>query len=177
MRFGDDSGADATRERPGWTGGMRPRLAHAAKKGMIVAAIQGDSTAEWPRQQVRARLRELYESTVRPVTITFISRRASSGWGGLHDRYRGPTPGNPQPASSFEAWEQMLAATRRESAARQQAVASLVVADRRGPAVWMGSVGMDEIKGRLELAACYKAKYGEDRPAADSTVDWDRYDD
>ena len=186
MRFGagsaDVNGADTTtRGKPCGGGGVRPRLAHAAEKGMIIAAISAggisDSTAEWPRQQVRARLRELYDSPVRPVKITFIAKRPSSGWGGVHDRYRGPTPGNPQPASSTEAWEQMLAAGRHESAARQQAVVYLVVAGRRGPAVFMGSLGMDETKGRLGLAACYKAKYGYDRPAADSTVNWDRYED
>ena len=152
---------------------MRPRLAEAAGRGMVIAAIQGASTEEWSRSEVIARLRKLWDSPTRPVRITFVARRPCAAWGGTHDRHRGATPVNPLPRASTQGWEALLAAGRREAAARQHAVGQLVKAGRRGPPVWMGSVGMNEDRARLGLAACYKAKYGEQRPAADK--DWENY--
>ena len=142
---------------------------------MVVAAIQGVSTEEWSRAEVVTRLQQVWSSSTRPVRITFVAWRASAAWGGMHDRARGATPDQPLPIASGDAWEALLAAGRRESAARQHAVAQLVKADGRGSALFMESMGVDieDPKSRISLAECYKAKYGEQRPAADK--DWDQY--
>lgn len=159
--------------RFGWSTEMRPRLAEAAERGMVIAAIQGTSTEEWSRVDVVTRLQNLWNSPARPVRITFVAWRASAAWGGLHDRARGATPVQPLPVASRQAWEALLAAGRRESAARYHAVTQLVEAEGRGPAVFMKSIGTDSENPKLTLADCYKAKYGEQRPAADKN--WDQY--
>lgn len=164
---GEDSGS-----RFGWSSEMRPRLAEAAERGMVIAAIQGASTEEWSRAEVVTRLRELWGSPTRPVRITFVAWRASAAWGGIHDRARGATPVQPLPLASRQAWEALLAAGRQETAARYHAVAQLVAAEGRGPPMSWSTNGLDS-DSKLSLAECYKAKYGEQRPAADR--DWDQY--
>eukprot|EP01043_Picozoa_sp_COSAG02_P049665 COSAG02_NODE_5012_length_4724_cov_73.188324_2_plen_516_part_00 len=167
---GEDGGS-----RFGWSSEMRPRLAEAAERGMVIAAIQGVSTEEWSRAEVVARLRQVWDSSTRPVRITFVARRTSAAWGGMHDRARGATPDQPLPVASRQAWEALLAAGRQESAVRHRAVSQLVAAEGRGPAVFMASMGFDsdDPKANVSLLECYKAKYGEQRPAADK--DWDQY--
>ena len=159
--------------RFGWSTEMRPRLAEATERGMMIAAIQGEPTEEWSRVDVVTRLQNLWNLPGRPVRITFVACRASAAWGGLHDRARGATPVQPLPVASRHAWEALLAAGRWETAARRNAVAQLVEAEGRAPAIFMKSIGADSENHQLSLADCYKVKYGEQRPAADKN--WDQY--
>jgi hypothetical protein len=46
--------------------------------------------------------------------------RESSCWGGVHDRWRGPSPG--RPGQSAGAWQALLAAARSETAAKVELV-------------------------------------------------------
>ena len=107
-------------------------------------------------------------------TTARCSRRAA--WGGASCLQRGPSPSDPRPLSA-EAWEAMLAAGRRETAARAHALA-LQQTDTPREAmqwVWVG-VGADEVaKRRVELGlqGCYRERYGDARPAADREHDWD----
>ena len=72
-----------------------------------------------------------------------------------------------------EAWTAVLAASLRENAARRTAIACRVAADGRTPQ-WSNHE-MDSSKARKGLAACYHAKYGDDRPAVDKEIDWGGY--
>jgi hypothetical protein len=72
-----------------------------------------------------------------------------------------------------EAWAAVLAASLRENAARRAAVAHRVALDGRAPQ-WYEH-GMNSSKARIGLAACYRAKYGRERPAVDKEIDWGGY--
>ena len=83
------------------------------------------------------------------------------------------TPADPTPTYTQEAWTAVLAASLRENAARRAAIAHRVVADGRKPQ-WC-DYEMDFRKAQTGLAACYHAKYGDDRPAVDKDIDWGGY--
>ena len=72
-----------------------------------------------------------------------------------------------------EAWSAVLAASLRENSARRAAMAHRIAADGRTPQ-WCGRE-MDSDKAQKGLAACYHAKYGNDRPAVDKDIDWGGY--
>ena len=155
---------------------MRPRLAQAAESGMQLVAIGGESTAERTLEDVQALLAQAMRGEDRPVRLTFTTYRTSAAWGGASCLQRGPSPSDPRPLSA-EAWEAMLAAGRRETAARAHALALQQTDTPRETMqwVWFG-IGADEVAKRrvgLGLQGCYRERYGDARPAADREHDWD----
>ena len=94
-------------------------------------------------------------------------------FGGVHVRHAGGD-GRAPSAPSEAGWAALLEAGRREHAARVETISLRVKGDARGPA-WASWADLetDVGKSRLGLQECYRRKYGEDRPAADRSEDWD----
>ena len=109
-----------------------------------------------------------------PIRLEFIHNpHPTHAFGGVHVRHAG-ADGRAPSAPSEAGWAALLEAGRREHAARVETISLRVKGDARGPA-WASwaDLEMDVGKSRLGLQECYRRKFGEDRPAADRSEDWD----